>query len=175
MLTSRVSVVQVVASKQRDSLIYKQPRSVPAPPLPERPRPWRSAMIGAKMRPVSAAATAERVASEERLKNLIARANESRERARAAAQRAQEIREAAHANTRRMLAGRGFSSSSDEDDDLGPQQELKRRRPAVQITTPSDEVLKHSYRQATPRYARTPIPAVLASETDRYGVFWQTG
>lgn len=113
-------------------------------------------MIGAKMRPVSATATAERAASEERLKNLIARANESRERARAAAQRAQEIREA-HANTRRMLANRGLCSSSDEDDEVEAQQELKRRRPTVQITPPSDEVLKHSYRQATPRYGEHPF------------------
>eukprot|EP01043_Picozoa_sp_COSAG02_P047088 COSAG02_NODE_4476_length_5322_cov_34.435573_3_plen_123_part_00 len=112
-------------------------------------------MIGAKMRPVSAAATAERAASEERLKNLIARANESRERARAAAQRAQEIREA-HANTRRMIASRGLCSSSDEDDGVGAQQELKRRRPTVQTTTSSDEVLRHSYRQSTPRYDEQP-------------------
>lgn len=110
-------------------------------------------MIGAKMRPVSAEATAERIASEERLKNLIARAKESGERARAAAQRYRVIREAASARSR-------SSSSSDEDDDLGSPPQLKRRRPTAQITTSSEEVLKHSYRQATPRCVKHPVGCV---------------
>ena len=101
-----------------------------------------------KVRPVSAAVTAERIASEERLRKLIARAKEAGERARAASQRARELREAS--NTRKLVGERFTASGTDEDNDLGSQQ-LKRRRPTVPITTPTNDVLKHSHRQATPR------------------------
>lgn len=144
--------MQVVASKLTEEA-DKKIRSVPPPPLPERPRPWRSAKIGVKRGPVSAATAAERIASEERLKTLIVRAKESSERARAAAQYARQIREAA--DTRRLLAGRRWTSNSDEDTALGSQP--KRRRPAMQIATPSHDVMKHSCRQATPRCATSLI------------------
>ena len=104
-----------------------------------------------KVRPVSAAVTAERIASDERLRKIIARAKEAGERARAASQRARELREAA--NTRKVVGERFTATGSDQDDDPGSsqQQQLKRRRPTVSITSPTNDVLKPSYRQATPR------------------------
>lgn len=103
------------------------------------------------MRPVSAEAAAARTASQERLRDLIARAKEARERAKEASQRASELRKAADARELGSSADYRSTPNSVEDDDHRWQPQLKRRRPAIQIPSPTEEILKQSCRQATPR------------------------
>ena len=147
--------MQVAASKPTGTT---ETRGVSPPALPTRPRPQLSVSLGARaMRPVSAVDTAYRAAREERLRDLIARAKASGERARVASQRARELREAANVH-RRPCTDAGSSSSSDDDEgaaenDKATQPQLKRRRPPIVSvpTATSGTVVKHGYRQATPR------------------------